>query len=205
MAEKLLLHIQYECARHRSQVPWDAIAHRLHPGSSGAAVVQHLGRLRRELVAEGHLVPPMACRPGVKDNQDPEIRGFIRQDSGGGDQETVRPVRFDEHIEDRRVNLPASFADDEDEQTDCDGPVAYQSGAEGEGELPESPTPLSRRYRTDATTRRPAHMPARLETEAGSMYPIPPDSNALKEEIMPIDEVRKCPVPVVYLFSPTNG
>lgn len=29
MYEKLLLHIQYECARHRVEVPWDHIAHRL--------------------------------------------------------------------------------------------------------------------------------------------------------------------------------
>lgn len=29
MYEKLLLHLQYECARHRVDIPWDHIAHRL--------------------------------------------------------------------------------------------------------------------------------------------------------------------------------
>ncbi|UKZ80514.1 hypothetical protein TrVFT333_008275 [Trichoderma virens FT-333] len=56
MAEKLLLHIHYECARHKVNVPWDAIAHRLRPGSSGQAVLQHVNRLRKELLSEGHML-----------------------------------------------------------------------------------------------------------------------------------------------------
>ncbi|CAH0040947.1 unnamed protein product [Clonostachys solani] len=109
MAEKLLLHMQYECARHKIQVPWDTVAHRLHPGSSGAAIVQHLNRIRRELVAKGHLVPPATSRNGAvpPESTDPTVRGYVRKDMDGEDKESVRPVRYDEIMDDRKFNLPS--------------------------------------------------------------------------------------------------
>ncbi|CAG9979473.1 unnamed protein product [Clonostachys byssicola] len=109
MAEKLLLHMQYELARHKIQVPWDYVAHRLHPGSSGAAIVQHLNRIRRELVAKGHLVPPATSRNGAvhPESTDPTVRGYVREDMDGEDKESVRPVRFDEVMDDRKFNLPS--------------------------------------------------------------------------------------------------
>ncbi|CEJ80473.1 hypothetical protein VHEMI00653 [[Torrubiella] hemipterigena] len=112
MADKLLQHIMYECARHKINIPWDAIAHRFHPGSSGTAIVQHLNRTRRELIAEGHLVPPMTH--GAEATQDLNIRGFIRRDTSGSDSETTRPVEFGEKVEDLRVSLPTGFGSDED-------------------------------------------------------------------------------------------
>ncbi|VUC23352.1 unnamed protein product [Clonostachys rosea] len=110
MAEKLLLHMQYELARHKIQVPWDTVAHRLHPGSSGAAIVQHLNRIRRELVAKGHLVPPATSRNGAipPESTDPTVRGFVRKDMDGEDKESVRPVRYDEPMDDRKFNLPSA-------------------------------------------------------------------------------------------------
>jgi len=116
MTEKLLLHLHYECIRHKIQLPWDAAAHRLRPGSSGAAIQQHIGRLRRELVAEGHLVPPLPVRPSSKETgHDPEIRGYVR-DMDGDDRAATRPVRFDEVCEDLKMSLPDSFIKDEEAQ-----------------------------------------------------------------------------------------
>lgn len=109
MAEKLLLHIMYECSRHRVEIPWDHVAHRLHPGSTGGAVVQHLNRLRASLIAEGHLVPPICQKPGSRVFVDPHIRGYVRKFPEDDDLVTTRPVRYDEPIEDRRFNIPDSW------------------------------------------------------------------------------------------------
>lgn len=143
MAEKLLLHLQYECSRHKIELPWDSIAHRLHPGSTGAAVSQHLGRLRRELTAEGHLVPPMLQRPGISGAVDPDIRGFVRKDDEGENKFATRPVRFSEKHDDRRFNLPDAF-DIQDQLPNA----SFEEEVESDGEdLPESPTPQRRSSR----------------------------------------------------------
>ncbi|TQV97613.1 chaperonin GroL [Cordyceps javanica] len=129
MAEKLLLHLHYECTRHKIVLPWDSIAHRLHPGSSGAAVVQHLNRVRKELIREGHLVPPVCQKPSSNSTVDPNIRGYVRQDLDGDDKDTTRAVRFDERHDDLRFNLPDSFqhSGDEDEcMPDSPSPVRIQ-------------------------------------------------------------------------------
>jgi hypothetical protein len=105
MAEKLLLVIQYECNRHKIEIPWESVAHRLHPGSSGGAILQHLARLRPTLVAEGHLVPPAPQKPGSKAPIDSTIRGYVRKDPRGSKTET-RPVLFTEPWEDPKFNLP---------------------------------------------------------------------------------------------------
>jgi hypothetical protein len=152
MAEKLLLHLQYECTRHKIQLPWDAVAHRLHPGSSGAAVMQHLNRLRRELITEGHLVPPLPSRPSFCETSDMEVRGFIR-DLNAEERHATRPVRFDEHVEDRKFNLPDAL-DHGEEYTSMNtsfghgGPDATDD--EMDPPLPESPTPLGRAQRAMA-------------------------------------------------------
>jgi len=109
MAEKLLLHIMYECSRHRVEIPWDHVAHRLHPGSTGGAVVQHLNRLRANLIAEGHLVPPICQKPGSRVHVDPKIRGYLRKFPDSDDLATTRPVLYTEPLEDRRFNIPDSW------------------------------------------------------------------------------------------------
>ncbi|KAK2605949.1 hypothetical protein QQS21_003675 [Conoideocrella luteorostrata] len=146
MAEKLLLHMQYECSRHKVQLPWDAIAHRLHPGSSGQAICQHINRLRRELVAEGHLVPPMPQKSAP--TADPDIRGYIRKDIGGSDLETTRAVRFGERVDDPKFNLPdamnlSDHADSDvvDMQDLGSSPII---GSKENPQLLESPTPVGR-------------------------------------------------------------
>lgn len=107
MMEKLMLHMHYECARHKLNMPWNAIAHRLHPGSSGAALLQHLNRVRRDLLIEGHLVPPLAQKPSlVAQSREPNLRGYIRKFPYGNDTTTTRPVYFDEKIEDLKQSLP---------------------------------------------------------------------------------------------------
>jgi hypothetical protein len=106
MAEKLLLHIQYECNRFKIDLPWENIAHRLHPGTSGGAIVQHLARMRGTLVAEGHLVPPIMQKPGSRVQVDPNVRGYARRFMTGADTVTTRPVTFQEEFDDAKFNLP---------------------------------------------------------------------------------------------------
>lgn len=108
MTEKLLLHMQYECSRYKIELPWDHIAHRLHPGSSGGALLQHLNRLRATLIAEGHLVPPICQKPGSRVVVDQSIRGYVRKFPDGDNTRTTRPVTFNERMEDRRFILPGA-------------------------------------------------------------------------------------------------
>ncbi|KAL7912780.1 hypothetical protein GGI35DRAFT_441116 [Trichoderma velutinum] len=105
MTEKLLLHIHYECVRHKVNIPWDAIAHRLRPGSSGQAVLQHVNRLRKELLAEGHMVPPPAHKTSPSTPYDPSVRGYVR-DPTSDDKLATRSVGFDEKLDDAKINLP---------------------------------------------------------------------------------------------------
>ncbi|CCE28257.1 related to RNA-binding protein cabeza [Claviceps purpurea 20.1] len=174
MAEKLLLHIQYECSRHKITLPWDAIAHRLHPGSSGQAVCQHIHRLRRELVAEGHLVPPPPQKAGSF--VDPDIRGYTRQNVDSNDLETTRAVTFDERLEDAKLNLPdAVNLSDEDYQQ---GIESSSSSAINERDFPSSPCPpATKRVRLCSPS------PTRGAPEVASMVPTP-----LHEEMAPQHE-----------------
>lgn len=145
MAEKLLLHIMYECSRHRVDIPWDQVAHRLHPGSTGGAIVQHLNRLRANLIAEGHMVPPICQKPGSRVSVDPHIRGYIRKFPDSDDTATTRPVRFDEPLEDRRFNLPDAWDTMRGNSIRYDAPSAVRRApaalAPGPGPAPEPATP----------------------------------------------------------------
>lgn len=109
MFEKLLLALQYELSRYNYEIPWNNIAHRLHPGSSGSAVVQQLARLRSTLIAEGHVVPPVVQRPGSGVVVDPRLRGYVRSDPHGPDTLATRPVLFTEPMDDLREGLPDAF------------------------------------------------------------------------------------------------
>ena len=99
MIEKLMLHMWYELHRRGVEIPWNAIVHRLSPGSSGQSATQHLNKLRDTLVAEGHMVPPLCGK--VSHRNDPDIRGMIR-DMSQKDISAVRNVLWDELIEDRK-------------------------------------------------------------------------------------------------------
>ncbi|KAH8878830.1 hypothetical protein GQ53DRAFT_814292 [Thozetella sp. PMI_491] len=162
MAEKLLLHLLYECSRHCVDIPWDAIAHRFHPGSSGSAIVQHLNRVRPALIAEGHLVPPVPLRPGARPQIDPTIRGYVRKYETDSDNlfET-RAVPFSEPLDDRRFNLPDAY----------DSPAV--SNAMRTGQTTRLGIPLSTKStarRTPSNTKRP------IKTEDGgsSEGPVTP-------------------------------
>ncbi|RFU33408.1 hypothetical protein B7463_g2931, partial [Scytalidium lignicola] len=103
MIEKLFYHIIYESHRAGIELPWGAAVHRLSPGSSGQSAQQHLARFRDQLVAEGHLVPPLLGKRNIK--QDPNIRGHIR-DFTSEYPYAVRIVDWDEKIEDPKESLP---------------------------------------------------------------------------------------------------
>lgn len=152
MAEKLILHLHYECVRHKVNIPWDAIAHRLRPGSSGAAVVQHVHRLRKELLAEGHMVPPPAQKASPLAPFDPSIRGYVR-DPSGDDKNATRAVRFDEKMDDAKINLPDALdaLDEVDEEYSA---YSSFSTVEDESQVPITPTPVRH-----AAPRRPMSAP----------------------------------------------
>ncbi|TGO62539.1 hypothetical protein BCON_0019g00750 [Botryotinia convoluta] len=101
MMEKLILSIVYECRSAELSLPWDKIAHRVCPGSSGAAAIQHVNKLREILIPEGHLVPPPF---GKKNTVDPNVRGYIR-DMDSEDPKATRPVTWDEEIDDLKESL----------------------------------------------------------------------------------------------------
>lgn len=154
MAEKLILHLHYECVRHKVNIPWDAIAHRLRPGSSGAAVLQHVNRLRKELLAEGHMVPPPAQKASSLTPFDPSIRGYVR-DPSGDTKHATRAVRFDEKLDDAKINLPDALdaLEEVDEQDSSAGHLSF-STLEDEIQVPVTPTPVR-----NAASRRPMSAP----------------------------------------------
>lgn len=152
MAEKLILHLHYECVRHKVNIPWDSIAHRLRPGSSGAAVLQHVHRLRKELLAEGHMVPPPAQKASPSTPFDPTVRGYVR-DPTSDDKHATRPVGFDEKMDDAKINLPDALdaLEEGDGEDFIDANVTF---LEDEIQLPVTPTPVRH-----AAPRRPVSAP----------------------------------------------
>lgn len=102
MMEKLILNMAYECRRADLILPWDKIAHRLCPSSSGLAAQQFINRLRDILITEGHLVPPPLGALGKK--SDSSIRGYIR-DMNAQDPKTTRAVGWNEEIVDLKESL----------------------------------------------------------------------------------------------------
>ncbi|RYO93422.1 hypothetical protein DL766_000812 [Monosporascus sp. MC13-8B] len=104
MMEKCMLNFVYECMRTQVKIPWDDIAHRFHPGMSANALKQRFDRLRKELIAEGHLVPPTDISHGRL------YRGMVRanQNPIDGDLKTTRIVRYEEPFLDSDFNLPDS-------------------------------------------------------------------------------------------------
>ncbi|PNP50828.1 hypothetical protein THARTR1_08449 [Trichoderma harzianum] len=151
MTEKLLLHMHYECVRHKVNIPWDAIAHRLRPGSSGQAILQHVNRLRKEILAEGHMVPPPAHKSSPSTPYDPSIRGYVR-DPTGDDKLATRPVGFDEKLDDAKINLPDALdaldKGEEDSFTEAHGELFTPEAdanvivLDDDIPLPVTPTPV---------------------------------------------------------------
>lgn len=103
MIEKLLLHIYYESMRPGNMLNWDNIAHRLHPGSGGTAIQQHMPRLRKHVLQQGHMVPPPFTRQGRAVSK--EVRGYILDDNAtevgeGSEGSQGRVVSWNEQIDD---------------------------------------------------------------------------------------------------------
>ncbi|KAI0008453.1 hypothetical protein F4779DRAFT_618554 [Xylariaceae sp. FL0662B] len=104
MIEKTFMYMMYECATRDIRLPWAEVANRLSPGMTGAALVQKFSRMRNELIAEGHLVPP---QPGPgNSNVEPRIRGHVRAFPDSDDLLTTVPVFFSEQWLHPEFNLP---------------------------------------------------------------------------------------------------
>ncbi|KAF4126437.1 hypothetical protein GMORB2_0173 [Geosmithia morbida] len=139
MAEKLLLNLLFELGRVKTHIPWDVVAHRLHPGSSASAITQYTNRLRRDLLAEGHIVPPINGRNPTTTVPESEIRGWVRDESEGASQEAIRPVTYDEEMEDRKYPLPCSYAGRDEEIREA----AFPSPSESYNFSPRQAVPCS--------------------------------------------------------------
>ncbi len=85
MTELLILCMQFECQRAGIELPWDAIALRLasEKNSSGASIVQHLAKRRKELLESGCWVPPLLKRRNALASHD--IRGIVKTGPGPKD------------------------------------------------------------------------------------------------------------------------
>ncbi|KAH6622974.1 hypothetical protein F5144DRAFT_623048 [Chaetomium tenue] len=180
MAEKLLLNMQYELVQAGVEIPYDRIAHRLRPGSSGSAISQFLGRTRERLVAEGHLVPPV---PGSIFRR--EVRGYVRRDPESDDLHSTRPVTFSEPLEDRLVSLPdaanlyvgrrrrggrrGARASDEEEEEE-------EEGEEDEEEESPSRTQAAPRKRQRPSRGSPGSAPRRHRPNDSQYMGIHPES-----------------------------
>ncbi|TLS23370.1 uncharacterized protein PpBr36_06292 [Pyricularia pennisetigena] len=163
MIEKVMMHLQYECSRHKIELPWDAIAHRLHPGSTGGAVVQHLGRLRSQLIVEGHLVPPPMQKPGSRAQVDPWIRGYVRKDQDakvcfktGNEAFETRAVRFDEKLDDRHFNIPDAVDVINNQSVSSPAKSKNKNGKRSAARTLSSP---SKRIKREIAEVDPAHLP----------------------------------------------
>lgn len=172
--------------------------------------MQHLNRLRKELIAEGHLVPPLPCRPGMGETSDPEIRGYVRKDEEGEDKETTRPVRFDEPMDDRKFSIPSVFNLEDAENQGADLFTPERSFAE-DVFSPHSPTPGPRAYRPMSATRRGYQLPPRpapmelLENEDFRHAPL--DADHLENGGNPVEEVSEhniCKTAVLTKFRMPN-
>ncbi|RYP56867.1 hypothetical protein DL769_009841 [Monosporascus sp. CRB-8-3] len=135
MMEKCMLNFVYECMHNHVKIPWEQIAHRFHPGMSANALRQRFDRLRKELIAEGHLVPPTDISHAKL------YRGLVRanQNPVDGDLKTTRIVRYEEPFLDSDFNLPDStnFVHNPSSRTRVDISDAG-SEPEEEPELPSS-------------------------------------------------------------------
>ncbi|KAH7157057.1 hypothetical protein EDB81DRAFT_855035 [Dactylonectria macrodidyma] len=146
MMEKMMLHLVHACNERKIELPWDQVAHSMNPGSSGNACTQHLVRLRKELIAEGHLVPPPPHRHGSSPI-DRDIRGYVRKDQDGGNKYETRPVLFSEKYEDRRFNLPDAFGVHEESMAD---PFQDEEAETESDDFSESPSSQSHNFQASA-------------------------------------------------------
>ncbi|ROW06427.1 hypothetical protein VMCG_04420 [Cytospora schulzeri] len=114
MAQRLLLDIQYECARNNLDIRWDRIAHRMSPGSSSGDLHHYLRRMRQQLIAEGHVIPPQVGLGGCRAaNNGLDARGFVRNVEDRADLTTTGPVGWNDFHHCRHsladaINAPVS-------------------------------------------------------------------------------------------------
>jgi hypothetical protein len=117
----LLLTIYYECARQGIQVPYDAIARRMfaEKESTGASIIQHLGKLRLANLARGAWVPPLVGKGRKNVPLEEDIRGLVKCKGGNCGKDT-RFIQWNEDasmlisqediiVKDRAKKGPAYF------------------------------------------------------------------------------------------------
>ncbi|KAJ4262658.1 hypothetical protein NW757_000910 [Fusarium falciforme] len=197
MSDKLLQVLVYECNRAKIRLPWDQVAHRLNPGSSGSSITQWLGRNRNDLIAEGHIVPPP-----LSPRADRTVRGVMRADLDGDDTTTTREVLFTEplyHPEYSLCDAP-EIKDPFTSQMEAaiGAPEAHTFPA---AQLPVTPTPVSRRRRR----RHHTPQPSVVESVVSSSPFSPPGSEVSCPSSLPASaESNEPQSPGLYLFEPAD-
>jgi hypothetical protein len=93
----LLLTMHYECARQGIQVPFDSIARRMfaEKDSTGASIIQHLGKLRLANLARGAWVPPLIGKGKKNVPLEEDYRGLVKC-KGGDAGNDARYIKWNE-------------------------------------------------------------------------------------------------------------
>lgn len=140
--------------------------------------------MRKDLIAEGHLVPPPITKGHLAQPVDKSVRGFVRADEEGDDYTTVRPILYGEHVPDRRFSLPVgdrvvhdSDVEGEDEQEEWEAAGVEESPLLPSMSVPEISPERQNRY---ATPR--AYRMGNFEPQSGVKF-TPSFSDALDASI----------------------
>ncbi|KAI8720478.1 hypothetical protein NCS52_00493100 [Fusarium sp. LHS14.1] len=197
MSDKLLQVLVYECNRAKIRLPWDQVAHRLNPGSSGSSIIQWLGRNRNDLIAEGHIVPPP-----LSPRADRTVRGVMRADLDGNDTSTTREVLFTEPLYHPEYSLDGvpEVKDPFASQMEAaiGAPEAHTFSA---AQLPATPTPVSRRRRRRHHTPQPS---VAESVPYSSPSPLPDSEASCSSPLPAFEESNEFESPGLYLPELTD-
>lgn len=195
MSDKLLQVLVYECNRAKIRLPWDQVAHRLNPGSSGNSITQWLGRNRNDLIAEGHIVPPP-----LSPRADRTVRGVMRADLDGNDTTTTREVLFTEPLYHPEYSLGDAPEIKDPFTSQMEAAIgAPEAHTFPDSQIPVTPTPVSRRRRR----RHHTPQPSVVESVASSSF-SPPGSEVSCPSPFPESAASESQSPGQYLSEPAD-
>ncbi|KAI8678164.1 hypothetical protein NCS55_00535900 [Fusarium keratoplasticum] len=196
MSDKLLQVLVYECNRAKIRLPWDQVAHRLNPGSSGSSIIQWLGRNRNDLIAEGHIVPPP-----LSPRADRTVRGVMRADLDGDDTTTTREVLFTEPLYHPEYSLGDTPEIKDPFTSQMEAAIgAPEAHTFPNAQLPITPTPISRRRRR----RHHTPQPSVVESVVSSSPFSPPGSEVSCPSSLPASAESESESPGLSLPGPAD-
>ncbi|EEU45853.1 uncharacterized protein NECHADRAFT_78769 [Fusarium vanettenii 77-13-4] len=200
MSDKLLQVLVYECNRAKIRLPWDQVAHRLNPGSSGSSIIQWLGRNRNDLIAEGHIVPPP-----LSPRADRTVRGVMRADLDGDDTSTTREVLFTEPLYHPEYSLDGAPEIKDPFTSQMEAAIgAPEAHTFSDAHLPVTPTPVSRRRRRRHHTPQPSVEESVAASSPSSLPSLPGSEVSCPSPLPASAESNEFESPGLYLPELTD-